>query len=72
MSLKFGVPPNLFSLATGYFGTFNFVNNITNQLKVRGEQLMEKNKLWVKTGVAMAGLIVPASYPELNRHTALG
>jgi len=37
------------------------VNNITNQLKVRGGQRMEKNKLWVKTGVAAAGLIVPAS-----------
>jgi hypothetical protein len=59
--LKFGVPPGIFSLCTGFFGIFNFVNNITNQLKVRGEQRMEKNKLWVKTGVAAAGLIVPAS-----------
>jgi hypothetical protein len=43
------------------FRDIQFVNNITNQLKVRGGQRMEKNKLWVKTGVAAAGLIVPAS-----------
>ena len=61
MSLKFGVPPGIFSLGTGFCGIFNFVNNITNQLKVKGEQRMEKNNLWVKTGVAAAGLIVPAS-----------
>lgn len=64
MSLTIGVPPNFFSVTTGFFGTFNFVNNITNLLKVKGEQRMEKNKLWVKTGVASAGLIVTASYLE--------
>ncbi|WP_313381433.1 hypothetical protein [Proteiniphilum saccharofermentans] len=40
------------------------MNNITNLLKAKGEQRMEKNKLWVKTGVASAGLIVTASYLE--------
>lgn len=61
VSLKFGVPPGIFSFGTGFFGIFNFVNNVTNQLKVKGEQRMEKNKLWVKTGVAAAGLIETAS-----------
>lgn len=54
----FGVPPGIFSLGTGFFGIFNYVNNI---IKLRGGQRMEKNNLWVKTGVAAAGLIVPAS-----------
>jgi hypothetical protein len=71
VSLKFGVPPNLFSLGTGFFGIFNFVNNITNFFKVKGEQLMEKNKLWVKTGVATAELIVTASYPKYSNDTQL-
>jgi hypothetical protein len=52
--LIFGVLPGIFSLATGFFGTFNFVNNIIDLLNKRGEQRMEKNKLWVRTGVAMA------------------
>jgi len=43
------------------FGTYNFVNTISNNLK---ENNMRKganniwNKMWVKTGVAAQGLIL--------------
>jgi len=62
ITLKFGAPPNLFSVITSFFGTFNFINTMSNLLKEGKENHMEKNKIWAKTGVAMQVLIVTALY----------
>lgn len=60
MSSLYEVPPGIYSLIIGFFGIFDFVNN-NFYFSEKGVRLMKKNNLWVKTGVAAAGLIVPAS-----------
>lgn len=43
--------PTLWTFCVGYFGTFNFINNIN---KMKGDTGMEK-KLWLSTGVSAQG-----------------
>lgn len=43
--------PTLWTFLTGYFGTFNFTNNL---MKMKGDTGMKIN-LWLSTGVSAQG-----------------
>jgi hypothetical protein len=43
--------PTLWTFVIGYFGTFNFINNLR---KMKGDKGMKK-ELWISTGVSAQG-----------------